>query len=158
MSVLVHDMKKEYTIRMNHEGNNVDFIFRQLTYAEKSEIVMKTTTHKQGTVVQDNNLSDYLAIQTALIRVKGLHKLVEGKEVEYELSFDNEKRITANCMNEIFNTPFEDKLIYSAKHVAIGIPRKIIHPLTGKEIEGVEIIMPKGGMPKKQSTVREPQD
>lgn len=159
MSVVVHDMTKEYKVRMNHEDLNVDFHFRQLTYAEKSEIVQRTTTHKEGIVLQDVCLSDYLSAQIALTKVEGLSKRVpqekweEGSEpqmieVPYELEFEN-GRVTDKCMNEIFNTPFEDRLIYTAKHLKEGIPEKIKHPFTGEEIEGVEVIYPTGGMPKK---------
>ncbi|MHA1166574.1 MAG: hypothetical protein ACTSRU_02050 [Candidatus Hodarchaeales archaeon] len=159
MSIVVHDIEKTYQVRMFHEESQVDFHFRQLTYAEKSEIVQKTTSHNQGIVLQDVCLSDYLSAQIALVKVEGLSKRIENKnpeeggeshfeEVPYELEFEN-GRVTDKCMNEIFNTPFEDRLIFTAKHLKEGIPNKITHPFTGEEIEGVEVVYPSGGMPKK---------
>ena len=115
------------------------------------------------------NLSDYLAIQIALKKVEGLHirvfkydddhkdgvQYISGdnddlfEEIPYKLEFDDKERVTDKCMNEIFNTPFEDRLAYTAKHLPSGIPEKIIHPFTKQAIEGIEIIQPLGGMPKK---------
>lgn len=169
MTVVVHDMDKIYTIRMKHEDDHVDFFFRQLKYSEKSEIVMKTTRHNQGIVTQDMNMSDYLAIQIALVNVEGLSKryLIEQSDVDkeikyiageneelfktlpYKLQFCDKGRVIDKCIDEIFNTPFEDRLVYTAKHLPVGIPEKIIHPFTLQEIEGVEILQPTGGLPKK---------
>lgn len=154
MSIIVHDMDEIYTIRMTHDNENVDFFFKQLTYREKSEMVMKTTEHKQGVVIQDMNMSDYLAIQMALVDVSGLfYKVVNDngdiEEKPFQLEFDVKNRVTDKCMDSIFNTPFEDKLVYTAKHLPKGIPAKITHPFTDQEIEGVEIINPPGGLPKK---------
>ena len=169
MTVIVHNMDKIYKVKMKHEDDSVDFHFKQLSYSEKSELVTKTVKHSQGIVTQDLNMSDYLAIQMALVKVSGLYKrvlkdqadvdrgvrFITGKnedlfqEIPYELEFNDEGRVLDRCMDEIFNTPFEDKLIYTSKHLTTGIPDKIIHPFSKEEIAGVEIVMPKGGMPKK---------
>jgi len=82
MSIVVHDIEKTYQVRMFHEESQVDFHFRQLTYAEKSEIVQKTTSHNQGIVLQDVCLSDYLSAQIALVKVEGLSKRIENKNPE----------------------------------------------------------------------------
>ena len=89
MTVVVHDMDKIYTIRMKHKDDHVDFFFRQLSYSEKSEIVMKTTQHNQGIVTQDINMSDFLAIQIALVGVEGLSTrcLIEQKNVDKEIKY-----------------------------------------------------------------------
>lgn len=167
MTIIVHDMDKDYVARMEHGDSHVDFHFRQLTYQEKSEIVHSTTTHNQGTVTQDMNMSDFLSIKIALKSVKGLYKRVvkdeldsdirfeKGvnedlfEEVEYKLEFDKDGRVTDSCINEIFNTPFEDRLAYTAKHIIEGVPNVVTHPYTKQEIEGVTIVQPKGGMQKK---------
>jgi len=147
--ILVEPIEKEYEIEMTHEDVKVVFTFCQLTYEQKADIVSRTTKMKQGRVVQDITLNSFLTVKNALKSVTGLHCLVDGKEKEYTLQFDAEGLVTDKNLNELFNTPFQDNLVFSANHLSSGIPDEIIHPLTRQKLEGVEILPQKGSVEKK---------
>lgn len=147
--ILVDSIEKEYEIQMTHEDVKVIFTFCQLTYAQKADIVSRTTAMKQGKVVQDITLNSFLTVKNALKNVTGLHCLVNGKEQEYKLEFDADGLVSDRNLNELFNTPFQDNLVFSANHLSSGIPDEIIHPLTRQKLEGVEILPQKGSIEKK---------
>lgn len=130
-------MKTNFKLVISHEEEKLDFTFRQLTYREKNTISALTTTFKQGRAVVDSSLICFYVIKFGLIDVKGL---LNSDGSEWKLEKDEHGNNSDSSIDALLNTQVSNALIFSANAMLEGIPTKIMHPLTGLEIQGVEII------------------
>lgn len=148
MSIVVSPLNKNYTIQIMHEEEKLRFTFNQLDYRTKSLVTSLTTEVKNGNYLSDSTMQIFYNLKYGLKKVEGLTD-AEGKP--YQLQFDDvdNKVLTDACVDELLATPFNDNLQYVAHRLSLStLPTEIIHPLTLKKIEGVDV-MPVDGIKKK---------
>ena len=79
-----------------------------------------------------------LAIGHSIKSIKGI-QTIDGED--YELAFENDK-LSEDCIDDLLNLELCPKLMIVCSSLLTGIPSKIYDPVTGKELEGVEIKLP----------------
>lgn len=124
------------TDRIKVKIGELVFMLAPLSFEQKSEISALSSKIEQGELVTNGMLVYYKSIQFSLKDIEGL---VDSDGNKYELQF-NERGITTECMDELFNMEFSHQLMVSAYNMVAQIPTKIIDPATGQEMEGVEIV------------------
>lgn len=136
MSLIINPMSKTYQVKMG----DVTFTLGQLDYKAKAFISNACTSIKQGQVIVDSALQCFYNLKFGLRKVEGV-KNEDGSD--WNLTFeDPEKRIVHDtCIDELLNSPVSDNLIYVAREMMEGIPDKIVNPVTGQPLEGVELIV-----------------
>jgi len=140
MSIIVKPIDELFKVILTEGEDSVEFFIKQLDYKTKAHITGLTTNVKQGQVTIDSALTCFYNIKYGLKKVVGLED-VDGKP--YALDFeDKEKRsLTDKCVDELLATPLSDNLQFSARELSRACyPDKVLHPLTGQPIEGVEVI------------------
>lgn len=137
--IIVRPIEEKFKLVIDAGESKVTFTYSQLTYKIKNFIAGMVTSHKNGQIFVDQGLSCFYHIKYALKNVEGIFNK-DGSP--YVLKFEDDKKeaLTDECTDEILALPFHDKLIFSSKELINSIPSKIVHPLTGQPLEGVEII------------------
>ena len=147
--ITVQPMGREYSITIKASAKEKLILkFRQLTYFERNKVASASTRYTQGNLSLDIGLSCFYNLKYALKEVKGLQD-ADGKpyKLEFEKGVDE---LTDNCVNELLACPLSDKLLYIASELGAAIPEKILDPVSGKPIEGVEVRPPKKSSTKKK--------
>jgi len=140
--VIVNPINTRFGLLIESGEDKVFFEFSQLTFRQKSIITSMTTKLQNGEVTFNASLECFFTLKYALKDIKGF-TLPNGEE--YKLRFESGTDcLTDECVEELLATPIEDKLLYSATQILNGIPTTICNPVTGEEIEGVEVIPPVG--------------
>lgn len=139
MGVTIRPITEDFKLEVSHGEEKIIFTYRQLSYRIKNLIAGAVTTVKQGQIYVDTALSCFYHIKYAVKNVEGL---VNKDGSPYVLVFTDEKKeaLTDACADELLATHFSDKLIYASKQLLNSIPDKIINPLTGAKLEGVELV------------------
>jgi len=138
--ITVRPITADFKLKIAHEGDEVIFTYRQLTYRIKNLIAAAVTSVKQGQVYVDSALSCFYHIKYAVKHVEGLHN-PDGSA--YALAFEDDKKeaLTDACTDELLALGFNANLIYASNQLLNSIPSEIVNPLTGKKLEGVELIL-----------------
>ena len=140
MALIVNDMSTNFNLIISHAEEKLIFTFRQLTYKEKNKIAALTTRVEQGKAIVDSSLTCFYVIKYGLLEVEGLE--LEGG-VKWRLSKHDEDGIQVNTdesIDALLNTEVSNGLIWAANDMMGGIPSKIVNPLTGREVAGLEIV------------------
>lgn len=148
MAIVISPLKQNFKIEIAHEEEKLVFTFNQLDYKTKSLIASLTTDVKNGQYMSDSTMQIFYNIKYGLKNVEGLE---DDNGKPYQLRFlDNTKsELEDSCIDELLATTFSDKLQYTAHKLSFAtLPSEILHPITGRKIEGVAF-MPATGIKKK---------
>ena len=123
----VYSLKDRITVKIDE----LEFKLAPLSYKQKIEIQSLLTSGKEveGTI---------LAVKYSVKHVSGLE---DSDGNEYKLSFENDS-LTEDSIDALMNIECGIKLQLACAHLLNGIPKEIIHPETGKAIEGVKVVNP----------------
>lgn len=113
----------------------VIFIISPMTYQQKAEI-NGITRIVDGEVVADSERQAYTSIKYSIKEVRGKIQNYDG--TQYKLEMDGDV-LSDNCVSELISGLWAGSLIFAAHSLIDAIPDEIIHPVTGKVIEGVSI-------------------
>jgi len=147
--ITVQPMGREFSITIEaSKKEKLIFKFRQLNYFERNKVASSSTRYTQGNLSLDVGLSCFYNLKYALKEVKGLTD-DDGKpyKLEFEKGLDE---LTDKCVNELLACPISNKLLYISAELGADIPEAILDPVSGKPIEGVEVIPPKKSGSKKK--------
>lgn len=145
MAVIVQPVGRIFTVKISHEDESIEFGFKQLDYKTRGDITAAVSTVKQGQFMIDSSLQVFLNIKHGLKIVKGLVD-EDGKPYQLKFEDNSKKELTDECVDELLATVLSDNLQFAAREMASSsMPTEIRHPLTGKPLEGVEVILPKKG-------------
>ena len=134
-------MSTHFNIEIPYEEEVLKFTFRQLTYKEKNKIASLTTEFKQGQAVIDSSLNCFYVIKYGLVSVEGL-KDSSGENWKPEKVNEDGIEVNADSsIDSLLNSKVTNGLVWAANSMLEGIPDKIINPLTGREIQGVSVVM-----------------
>lgn len=117
---------------------DVELTLAPLTRVQKYDIqssIFKWESTKEATHLIEGS---FKAVKYGVRGISGVHGL-DGSE--YKLSFDGDV-LSDDCVEELLNSELSNEITVSAISLLNGIPKKIINPMTGKELEGVEIVNP----------------
>jgi hypothetical protein len=117
--------------RITVKVGELTFKLAPLSYKQKIEIqnIFKESKDAEGSI---------LCLKYSVKDVEGIETLNGEK---YNLSFD-ESGLTDTCLNDLLNIELSPKLMIACATLVNGIPQEIVHPVTGKPLEGVKIIHP----------------
>ena len=140
MALIVNDMSTNFNLIISHGDEKLTFTFRQLTYKEKNKIAALTTRLEQGKAVIDSSLTCFYVIKYGLLSVEGL-EVSEGVQWKPKKIVEDGIEVnTDEAIDSLLNTEVSNGLIWAANDMMSGIPNKIINPLTGREVQGLEIV------------------
>lgn len=140
MAIVVKPINELFKVVLTHEEESIEFFIKQLNYKTKSHITGLITSVKQGQVTMDSTLAVFYNLKYGLKDVKGLED-TDGNP--YKLVFEDKEKteLTDECVDMLLATPFSDNLQFCARELSKACyPDKILHPLTNKPLEGVEVI------------------
>ena len=147
MAITINPINKIMKVTIEEGEEKVVLKFKQLDYRTKSHITSLVTGVKQGQLSHDSMLQVFYNIKYALKDIEGVTN-EDGSE--YKLRFIDETELEDSCVEELLACPFNDKLQYTAHALAnSALPNEVTHPLTGKALEGVSVIIEQGGVRKK---------
>lgn len=149
MSLVVYDMSTKFNIVVDYEDEKLAFTFRQLTYKEKNKIATFTTKFEQGQAVIDGSLNCFYVLKYGLLDVEGINKSDGSKWTLEKTKEDDIEVNTDEAIDTLLNSKISNGLIWAANSMLEGIPDKITNPLTGREIQGVEVVLLKDSVKKK---------
>ena len=117
------------TDRIKVKIDEVVFTISPLSYKQKIEVQSLFTSGKQfeGSI---------LSIRMAVKDIEGVE---DAQGNAYKLKFENEL-ISEDCIDDILNIENSMKLQLTCAELINGIPKEIIHPVTGERVEGIKII------------------
>lgn len=119
--------------------------FGILTKHQRTEI-NSATMIENGERVVDVNLATWLSLKYSIKGIEGVTYATGG---EFEVEFEDDKTCLSDaCVEEILTLEIRDNLYLAATQMVNGVPDKIIHPLTRKELKGVKVL-PVEGVSKK---------
>lgn len=115
-----------------------DILFKisPLTYLQKMEIQDHMVDASGG------NLKAAMAGAHKALKyaIKGVEGIEDYSGKSYELSFGEDKYLTDECVDDLLNLDQSDTLITVCAALLNGLPKKeMLHPKTGKPLEGVSI-------------------
>jgi hypothetical protein len=122
----------------------IEFLIAPASYHVKKEISLSNRI-VDGNQQFDMGQAQFIYVKNCLKDIKGL-KAYDGED--YKLEFEPcGKKLTDDCVSEIFNIPVRDKMMAACWQLLNEVPDKIIHPVTNEEMEGVslEVISKAGG-------------
>ena len=140
MAIVVKPLSKSFKVELSHEEEKVVFTFKQLTYKVKSEITGMVTRIQGGQLVIDATLQVFYNIKYGLKKVEGIN---DEAGVTYDLEFEDKTKecLTDECVDALLSCVLSDNLQYTARQLTDSVlPSEILHPITNKKIEGIEII------------------
>lgn len=115
---------------------DMTFYFSPFSMAQKSALIQKMEQLSKSSPTEMLEASMEI-VQLSLKAVKGITK-PDGSE--WSLSFDSDK-VSKESMEDLMNLDCVENIFTVAGLFMRGVPAngKVIHPATGKEIEGVEV-------------------
>jgi hypothetical protein len=138
--ITVNPMGQRYAMVLDAGEEKVTFFFDQLSYFARNKVSTKSTSYNGGKIYLDVGLAVFYNLKYALKDIKGL-QTPEGEE--YKLSFEKgEDCLTDKCVDELLALSFSDLIIYAARDLSANIPEEITDPVTGKKLEGIEVLSP----------------
>lgn len=140
MGIIVRPITEDFKLEISSGEEKIVFTYRQLTYRIKNLIAGAVTSVKHGQIYVDTALSCFYHIKYAIKAVEGLTNK-DGTPYELKFTDDKKEALTDDCTDELLATSFNDKLIYASKQLVNSIPSEIVNPVTGKKLEGVELIL-----------------
>lgn len=148
--IKIEPMGREYVIAIKSGKEKIKFTFRQLNYFARNKIATASTMYREGKAFLDVGLTCFYNLKYALKKVEGLEdEDGEPYKLEFEIDLDE---LTDKCVDELLACEISNELLYSARDLGSHIPKKIVHPVDGKPIKGIEVLPPekvKGGLEKK---------
>jgi hypothetical protein len=144
----VKPLVEKFSVCLEHEETKLELIFNQLDYFSKNFIATKCTRYEKGKLVQDLGLNCFYNLKYGLKELKGFAG-PDGKEYKLEFETEEKKALTDKCINELMACKVQTQILYIANNLDGAVPEEILDPVTGKAIEGIEIVLPKGGLEKK---------
>ena len=141
-------MSTTFKLKFTMDGEAVTFEFKQLDFETRTAIAAVTTKIEGGELIIDVPKVGFLNLKNGLVNVEGL-QCPDG--TEYIAIRDPDGTMSDQTLNELLNTPLCDNILYASQNLSVGLPKEILHPITGKPLEGVELIFEteKGGIVKK---------
>ena len=153
--IVVHPIDRPFKVNIQvGEGKTktkVVLTFRQLTYNQNSAIMTECyLLNKAGIGTIDQAKKAYICLQQALIDIEGFTG-EDGKPYKLKTKLENGLDILEEeCLDQLLATPISDKILFTAAYLGQQIPKTIFDPLSGKKLEGVEVIQPSKSAPKKK--------
>jgi hypothetical protein len=128
------------TDRIKVKIDEVVFTISPLSYKQKIEVQSLFTSGKQfeGSI---------LSIRMAVKDIEGVE---DAQGNAYKLKFENEL-ISEDCIDDILNIENSMKLQLTCAELINGIPKEIIHPITGEVVKGINFLNNKEKDSKKKS-------
>jgi hypothetical protein len=140
MSIAVRSIKETFKLEITVEDEKVIFTYRQLNYKLKNLIAGLVTSIRAGNIYVDTGLSCFYHLKYAVKEVQGLTNL-DGTPYLLEFESEEKEALSDKCTDELLAGSFSDKIIFASKQLINSIPDKIVNPITGQALEGVEIIL-----------------
>lgn len=139
MAIIVKPIKELFKVIITEGEDSVEFYIKQLDYKTKSYITGLTTKVLQGQVSIDSTLVCFYNLKYGLKKIKGIQ---HEDGTEYKLAFeDGNVCLTDECVDDLLSTTMSDTLIYTARELSqASFPNKVLHPLTGEPMPGVEVV------------------
>lgn len=155
MAIVVNPLSKNFQVKIKHEEEELLFTFKQLDYKTKNLVTSLSMELKSGSYSVDSGLNIFYNIKYGLIKVEGL---VDAEGNPYQLRREGgqtDQPIEDECVDELLATPLSNELQYTALSLSSSmLPEAILHPITQKPIEGVEVVSSGKGVKKKSLTAR----
>jgi len=138
--ITVNPMGQRFAMELAAGEEKVTLIFTQLNYFTRNKVSTMATSYSEGKMYLDIGLAVFFNLNYALKEVKGLAN-PDGSA--YKLTFEEGTEVLTDlCVDELLALPFSNTLIYAARDLGANIPDEITDPVTGKKIEGIEVISP----------------
>jgi hypothetical protein len=127
--------KKNDKVSINIDG--IEFKISPLTFHQKSELQTHMVKAVGGNM-DEAMTSVRKSLKYCVKDIKGVHYIDEDDvKREYQLEFE-EGYLTDDCLDELLNMPFSNKLNSVCAAMLQGIPEEILDA-DGKPIEGIKI-------------------
>lgn len=129
--------------RFSLDMGEVQFVLSPLSQKQKMEIL------SLGRISNgEESKSLDMAMKTIQYCLKEVHGIQRGDGSEYVLEMEN-GLATEDAIDTIMNCQLSEKLISSCMQFLSGVPDKIINPVSGEELDGVQFKY-LGGSPDKK--------
>jgi hypothetical protein len=140
MAIIVKPIDELFKIVLEVGEEKVELFIKQLDYKTKSYITGLVTSVSQGQVTVDSTLTLFYNIKYGLKKVTGMENL-DGEPYKLEFETPQKECLTDKCTDELLAAPFSDNLQWTARELSkASYPSEVIHPLTGKPIEGIQVV------------------
>ena len=127
--------RKQDKLTIEIEG--IEFKLSPLTFNQKSKLQSHMMKAMQGDM-EEAMMSVKESLKFCLKDMKGVFYIDEnGDQREYQLQFENGD-LSEDCLDEVLNMPFSNKLNSVCSAMLQGIPEKIVDA-EGNEIQGIKI-------------------
>ena len=119
------------TDRVTIKIEGLTFKLAPLSWQKKAEIqaLMVEGKHTEGSV---------MCVKECVKDVQGLETLAGEK---YEIRLEDGV-LSEESLNDIMNIEDSAKLMLACASLVNGIPKEIVHPVSGERIEGVQVVNP----------------
>ena len=138
--ITVRPINELFKVEIEAEGEKIGLYFKQLDYMTKAHITSLTTNIEKGEIMIDSLGQVYYNLKYALKKVEGFGD-EDGNEYKLRFVDKGERELEDDCVDELLATVFSDIIQYTAKMLSDSVaPKEILHPMTGKPLEGVSVI------------------
>ena len=122
------------TDRIEVEIGGIKFLLSPLTWDQKQDILNDV---KLSEGKPNNRNSTYKSLKYA---VKGVEGVTLSDGSPYVVNLEN-GLISDECVEDLLNLEVAPQLIMTSYSFVQGVPSKIVNPVTGEAIDGVEIVL-----------------
>jgi hypothetical protein len=129
------------TDRIRVEIGGITFLLSPLSWDQKQDILNEVKLIEGK---PNNRNSTYKSLKYAVKGIEGV-KLADGSP--YVINLEN-GLISDECVEDLLNLEIAPKLIMTSYSFVHGVPSKIVNPVTGEAVDGVEIVL---NAPKKKT-------
>lgn len=127
--MIIHKTTDKIQVRIGE----ITFYLSPLSWDQKQDILSDAKMVDGKT---SNRNSTYKCLKYA---VKGIEGVTLADGSPYVLTMDNGV-LSDECIEDILNLELSPKLIMACYSFVQGIPARIVNPVTGEVVEGVEIV------------------
>jgi hypothetical protein len=131
--------------RITVKINDVTLKLAPLSIDEKTEIQQAMLNGRAKADLKEVTRGTALSLKYS---IKGISGLLDSDDNEYKLQFDDKGYLTDDCVSDLLNLEFQDKIVMICCTLPGGVPAQFTDT-KGNKIEGVEIL--KDGNPAKNS-------
>jgi len=127
--------------RLKVKVGKYTFHLAPLSYLQKAEVNSHVKVHGDN-VSRDMELSAYTVFKHSLKAIDGHIQNSDGSDYELEFTDNDKTSLTDECLSEILNIKWPADILFIANSMIESIPDKITNPMTGEEVEGIQIVLP----------------
>ena len=121
--------------RIKIKVGKVEFVIAPLNQFHKIEVAECTKITRSG-----EEIFDLIRAQTLLVRygLKEVNGITDVSGDAYKLEFEGDA-LTDDCVSEVFTIKEKAQYVTAAFQCLNELPDKLINPLNGEKLEGVEL-------------------